>query len=187
MLRWWRQRFRLIPTVVTCLCSAPSGDSYRHSAYVSRFSTIAYPWHPLFGKKVQVSPFRRGKSLTCIYTDERPDLCRELPNWMFDQSYCANMALGLPEISIAGLNELAAALASFDATRSRGAKSRPSRKKEKDDAKQATSKPRPTHSAVGAPKSSGSGRQERQRVGGSAGGSSAGSFGSEQNDEDGRR
>lgn len=169
------------------MCSGRNGHNYRHSAYVSRFSTIAYPWHPLFGKKVQVSPFRRGKSLTCIYTDERPDLCRELPNWMFDQSYCANMALGLPEISIAGLNELAAALASFDATRSRGAKSRPSRKKEKDDAKQATSKSRPTHSAVGAPKSSGSGRQERQRVGGSASGSSAGSFGSEQNDEDGRR
>ncbi len=43
-----------------------------------------------------------------------------------------------------------------------GAKSRPSRKKEKDDAKQATSKSRPTRSAVGAPKSSGSGGQERQ-------------------------
>jgi hypothetical protein len=27
--------------------------------------------------------------LTCIYTDERPDLCRELPNWMFDEGYCA--------------------------------------------------------------------------------------------------
>ncbi|MBY5413373.1 hypothetical protein HFO98_34160 [Rhizobium leguminosarum] len=87
----------------------------------------------------------------------------------------------------AGLNELSAALTSFDATRSRGARSRPSRKKEKDDGKQATSKSRPTRSAVGAPKSSGSGGQERQRVGGSAGGSSAGSFGSEQNDEDGRR
>ncbi|MGY5795161.1 hypothetical protein ACXHXM_33945 len=89
---------------------------------------------------MQVSPFRRGKNLTCIYTDERPDLCRELPNWMFNQRYCTT-------ISIADLNELAATLASFEATRLGGAKSRPSRKKEKDDAKQA-------HSAVGAPKSS---------------------------------
>ncbi|WP_222403849.1 hypothetical protein [Rhizobium leguminosarum] len=39
----------------------------------------------------------------CIYTDQRPDLCRELPNWMFDQSYCTTIAIGLPEISFAGL------------------------------------------------------------------------------------
>ncbi len=50
------------------------------------------------------------------------------------------MTLGPPKISIAGLDKLAATLASLGATRSGGAKSRPSRKKEKDDAKQATSK-----------------------------------------------
>ncbi|WP_268815154.1 hypothetical protein [Sinorhizobium medicae] len=38
-----------------------------------------------------------------IYTDERPDLSRELPNWMFDERYCGEMRLGPPEISIAGL------------------------------------------------------------------------------------
>ncbi|MDW9782416.1 hypothetical protein GOB92_30630 [Sinorhizobium meliloti] len=62
----------------------------------------------------------RRKSLMSIYTDERPDLSRELPNWMFDELYCGEMRLGPPEISIAGLNELAAALASFGATRTRG-------------------------------------------------------------------
>jgi hypothetical protein len=61
-----------------------------------------------------VSPFRRGKQLTCIYTDERPDLCRELRNWMFDQGYCAGMTLGLPEINIEGVNELALVLALFE-------------------------------------------------------------------------
>ncbi|MDX0698408.1 hypothetical protein GOD53_31105 [Sinorhizobium medicae] len=124
---------------------------------------------------MQVSPYRRGKSLMAIYTDERPDLSRELPNWMFDERYCGEMRLGPPEISIAGLNELASALASFGATRARGARSRPSRKKEKGDAKQATSKSRPARPTVGASKSRGS-AQERQRVSGSAGGSSAGSF-----------
>src|SRR5271170_2427210 len=69
----------------------------RHSAYSLRYATIAYRWHPLFGRTLQVSPFRRGKDLKCIYTDERPDLCRELPNWMFDEGYCAGMALGAPE------------------------------------------------------------------------------------------
>ena len=65
--------------------------NHRHSAYRFRFAAIAYRWHPLFGRRLQVSPFRRGKELTCIYTNERPDLCRELPNWMFDESYCAGM------------------------------------------------------------------------------------------------
>ena len=55
-----------------------------------------------------MSPHRRGKDLRCIYTDERPGLSRALPNWMFDEAYCAGMALGPPQISIAGLNELAA-------------------------------------------------------------------------------
>jgi hypothetical protein len=56
----------------------------------------------LFGRTLQVSPFRRGKALTCIYTQERPDLCRELPNWMLDAAYCAAMTLGPPQISIDG-------------------------------------------------------------------------------------
>jgi hypothetical protein len=47
---------------------------------------------------LQVSRNRRGEDLTCIYTDERPDLARELPNWMFDESYCAGMSLGPPQV-----------------------------------------------------------------------------------------
>jgi hypothetical protein len=78
-------------------------------------ATITYRWHPLFGRTLQVSPHRRGKELKCIYTDERPGLSRELPNWMFDEAYCAGMALGPPLISIAGLNELAAILCGFRA------------------------------------------------------------------------
>src|SRR5947207_5229736 len=95
----------------------------RHSTYGFRFATITYPWHPLYGRTLQVSPFRRGKDLTCIYTDERPELSRELPNWMFDEGYCAGMTLGSPEISIEGLNEFAAILASYATNRKRGAQS----------------------------------------------------------------
>ena len=54
--------------------------------------------HPLFGRTLQVSHNRRGKDLTCIYTDERPDLARELPNWMLDERYCAAMSLGSPQL-----------------------------------------------------------------------------------------
>ncbi|WP_247452961.1 recombinase family protein [Bradyrhizobium sp. CW11] len=48
---------------------------------------------PLFRRTLQVSPVRRGMDLICIYTDERPDLCRELPNRMFDEGYGAGMTL----------------------------------------------------------------------------------------------
>jgi hypothetical protein len=65
----------------------------------------------LFGQTLQVSPHRRGKDLKCIYAVERPGLSRELPNWMFDQSYCAGMTLGAPQISLEGLTELAVVLA----------------------------------------------------------------------------
>ena len=45
---------------------------HRHSAYHLRFAMIAYSGHPFFRATTwQVSPFRRGKELTCIYTDER--------------------------------------------------------------------------------------------------------------------
>ena len=81
--------------------------SARHSAYSFRTARIAYRWHPLFGQTLQVSPHRRGKDLQCIYTDERPDLSRELPTWMFDESYCAGMALGEPQINLGRTTQLA--------------------------------------------------------------------------------
>jgi hypothetical protein len=47
---------------------------------VSCQARIAYRRHPLSDRTLQVSRNRRGKDLTCFYTDERPDLARELPN-----------------------------------------------------------------------------------------------------------
>ena len=126
-----------MPAIFTFLEEPEASE--RHSAYGFRFATIVYRWHPLFGRTFRVSPFRRGKALTCIYTDERPDLSRELPNWMFDQGYCAGMTLGPPEISIEGLNELALVLALFDRDQTRGAQSRPSQPKEKGGAEQTIS------------------------------------------------
>jgi hypothetical protein len=94
----------------------------RYSAYSFRRATIAYRWHPLFGRTLQVSYNRRGnKDLTCIYTEERPELARELPNWMFDERYCADMTLGPPQVSIEALNALAATLSTGGKLGKRGA------------------------------------------------------------------
>ena len=112
------------------LSSARSGPNKRHSAYSFRRATIAYPWHPLFGQTLQVSHNRRGKDLTCIYTDERPDLARELPNWMFEEKYCAGMSLGPPQVSIEALNALAVLLAAGSKSAKQGSRSGPSEPKE---------------------------------------------------------
>ena len=111
--------------------SSPGRLNTRHSAYSLRGATIAYPWHPLFGRTLQVAPFRRGKDLKCIYTEERRGFSREVPNWMFDESYCAGMALGPPQVSIDGLNELAVVLKLLGTNQASGARSRPSMKREK--------------------------------------------------------
>src|SRR5262245_47307113 len=126
----------------------------RHSTYRFRSATVGYRWHPLFGRTLQVSPFRRGKELTCIYTDERPDLCRELPNWMFDESYCSGMTLGEPEIGIDGLNELADVLALLNANRRQGAQSSPSRKREVDRAEKPSPRSSTARSRAGTPECS---------------------------------
>ena len=136
----------------------------RHSTYGFRFATIAYPWHPLYGRTLQVSPFRRGKDLTCIYTDERPELSRELPNWMFDEGYCAGMTLGSPEISIEGLNEFAAVLASHATNRKRRAQSSPSKKKEKGCAEEASSQSRSARSRARQSQSSSASGTKRRRT-----------------------
>jgi len=151
--------------------------NYRHSAYRFRFATIAYRWHPLFGRKLQVSPFRRGKELTCIYTNERPGLCRELPNWMFDESYCAGMTLGPPEINIEGLNELASILASFEANRKRGAQSHPSRTKEVDRAEKPAPQSCAARSRAGSSDSDNTRGGKHKGAGRGPGRSSAGSAG----------
>jgi hypothetical protein len=130
-LRWSRRRWGPIPTAAMFSSSGRNGTNKRHSAYSFRRATIAYPWHPLFGRTLQVSRNRRGKDLTCIYTDERPDLARELPNWMFDEKYCAGMSLGLPQVSIEALNALAVLLtAAGSESAKRGSRSGPSEAKE---------------------------------------------------------
>jgi hypothetical protein len=115
---------------VISISSGVGAANDRHSAYSFRRATIAYRWHPLFGRILQVSRNRRGKELTCIYTEERPDLARELPNWMFDESYCARMSLGPPQVSVETLNELVAVLAAGRKSAKRGSRSRPSEPKE---------------------------------------------------------
>jgi hypothetical protein len=134
---------------------------------------------------LQVSPHRRGKDLTCIYTDERPGLSRELPNWMFDESYCIGMVLGPPQISIEGLNQLADVLASLGKNRGPAARSRSSATKERGDAEKPVSKSSAARSRAGKAKNAGTLGTEHGGTDRDLGRSSAGSP-ERRCDEDGR-
>jgi hypothetical protein len=141
----------------------------RHSAYSFRSARIAYRWHPLFGRTLQVSRNRRGKDLTCIYTEERPDLARELPNWMFDETYCAGMSLGPPQVGVEALNDLVAMLAASGKSK-RGPRSRPSEPKEAIRAQEKEARPKTTRAGSRTPGPDAiGGNPERQGAGRSAG------------------
>ena len=146
-----RRCWDMIRSAGICSSSVVGAASTRHSTYRLRHATIVYRWHPLFGRTLQVSPHRRGKELTCIYTDERPGLSRELPNWMFDQSYCAGMTIGAPQIGLEGLVELSAVLSLLGTTQDNSTRSRSLRKKEMGSAKTSMSRSGPVCSRPGAP------------------------------------
>jgi hypothetical protein len=177
----------VIRTRAICTSSGASAANTRHSTYRLRHATIAYRWHPLAGRTFQVSPHRRGKDLKCIYTDERPDLCRELPNWMFDESYCAGMELGLAQISINGLNALAAVLASLGETRPPSARSHPSKLKEKNGAQTSKSQSSSARSGAGATIAPAPMGSEPEGTDRSPGRPSTGGPGHGEGDDDGRR
>jgi hypothetical protein len=81
--------------------------------------------------ELRVAPFRRGKQLKLIITDQLPGYSREAPLWMFDAEYCGGMTQGPPEISIDGLTGLAKLLAALRTTRKRRASSPSSKSKER--------------------------------------------------------
>jgi hypothetical protein len=60
----------------------------------------------------------------------RPGIWRVLPTWMTDASVCGQMSLGLPQVSVAALNELRAVLSQGSTQHTGGALSD---KKEKSD------------------------------------------------------
>lgn len=72
---------------------------------------------------------RRGGT-DVVQVEVRPGLWRMLPTWMTDVAVCGNMSLGLPQVSVAALNELRAVLSQGSTQRTVGALSD---KKEKSD------------------------------------------------------
>jgi hypothetical protein len=105
---------------------------------------------------------------------------------MFDESYCAGMALGAPEVSIKALNELATALGSLAENRTSCAGSCPSTKEEEEGAGTPKAKSRTVSSRSRCAKSQSPIQAEPQGAHRGIGRSSAGVPRSRAVDEEGR-
>src|SRR4051812_40308103 len=97
------------------LSSDPSEHTAHHSAYRLGFARIAYPWHPLYGRRLRVGQRTTRRAADLLLVEERIGVLRELPAWMCDEAACAAMTPGPPAVSIAALNDLTLVLAGLTA------------------------------------------------------------------------
>src|SRR5215217_1877393 len=85
--------------------SDPSEHTAYHSAYRLGFARIAYPWHPLYGRRLRVGQRTTRGAADLLLVEERIGVLRELPAWMCDEAACAAMTPGPPAVAIAALND----------------------------------------------------------------------------------
>src|SRR4051812_49907727 len=97
------------------MCSGPNEHTAHHSAYRLGFVRIAYPWHPLYGRRLRVGQRTTRRAADLLLVEERIGVLRELPAWMCDEAACAAMTPGPPAVSIAALNDLTLVLAGLPA------------------------------------------------------------------------
>src|SRR6476619_7011709 len=93
-------------------------DTAHHSTYRLGFARIAYPWHPLHGRRLRIGQRATRGGAEMLLVAERDGTLRELPTWMCDEAACAAMTLGSPVVAVAALSELALVLAGLAATQS---------------------------------------------------------------------
>src|SRR3954453_7160750 len=96
-------------------CSGPNAHTAHHSAYRLGFARIAYPWHPLYGRRLRVGQRTTRGAADLLLVEERIGVLRELPAWMCDEAACAAMTPGPPAVAIAALNDLTLVLAGLTA------------------------------------------------------------------------
>jgi hypothetical protein len=61
-----------------------------HTAHIGCFSKLLYPYHPLFGKELEVFGAAGGKR-DLVYVRLPNRTTRGIPGWMFDEVVCASV------------------------------------------------------------------------------------------------
>ena len=107
----WCSRFcTTIRSADTCSCSGASANTAHHSTYRLGFARVAYPWHPLHGRRLRIGQRTTRDGADLLLVAERDGTLRELPAWMCDEAACAEMTPGPPMVAVTALSELALVL-----------------------------------------------------------------------------
>jgi hypothetical protein len=69
------------------------------------FARVAYPWHPLHGRRLRIGQRSTRDGADLLLVAERDGTLRELPAWMCDEVACAAMTLGPPVVAVPALTE----------------------------------------------------------------------------------
>src|SRR4051794_12535075 len=118
-----------------------------HSASRLGFARIAYPWHPLYGRRLRVGHRTTRGAADLLLVEERIGVLRELPAWMCDEAACAAMTPGPPAVAIAALIDLTLVLAGLTAKHPSPSSSRSPVTLESPHETTGTTQPHPTHVA----------------------------------------
>ena len=82
-----------------------------HTAHYHGKVTVFYPWHPLFGKELEVAHYQdneKGLFIKCKMPD---DTWVMMSQWMTDEQYCKSMKeVETPTLSILALENLSSLL-----------------------------------------------------------------------------
>jgi hypothetical protein len=94
-----------------CDAAAPGCTTAVYDTHKTEKRRLQYRWHPLHGQQVTVCGVKdrsgRGRMLRCQRGDNASRYCQEIPVWMFDGAFCAQMRLrSTPQVSWASLLEL---------------------------------------------------------------------------------
>src|SRR3954453_5877438 len=111
----YKRRSGVTRTAAICLSFGAGAHTAHHSAYRLGFARVAYPWHPLHGRRLRIGQRSTRDGADLLLVAERDGALRELPTWMCDEVACAAMTLGPPVVAVPALTELTLVLAGLAA------------------------------------------------------------------------
>lgn len=104
---WASGRPALYAVGVSCTNRQPN-------VHITRLQEVCYPWHPWFGRVVNIRDVLTQRHQTVFHCRPEPDDGRKalaIPTWMFDRAvYCMMQLAPTPHVSGEALGQLAALL-----------------------------------------------------------------------------
>jgi len=104
-------------SAATCSSSGAVDRTIFHPAYGLGAAVVAYPWHPLHGRRLPIGQRCTLDGDDLLLVEEQTGFLRRMPAWMCDEVVCKTMTLGPPMVCVSALESLAAVLIGLAANR----------------------------------------------------------------------